>query len=254
MLQSRFFRQSPRLSRLLIFTIEQALDGAEQRLKEYSIALEVFGKPESFDPRLDSAVRVAARQLRAKIDTYYLTDGAQDPVLVRYRPGEYMPRFYLRGDAAAAFEVDMPSPEALAKPALVVEKDRGNIRNLTDSLDGLSYPIVNVVDSAEKAIEIIQSLRGLIVLTGLTLTGSMSGTDLTRALRDADETAVVAMIPGAVQMPLLQELLLAEPDAMLYEPVRASDLRTALRLAVAKRAARTRAKADGRTPEMASCA
>jgi CheY-like chemotaxis protein len=254
MLQSRFFRQSPRLSRLLVFTVEQAMEGAEQRLKEYSIALEVFGKPESFDPRLDSAVRVAARQLRAKIDTYYLTDGAQDPVLVRYRPGEYMPRFYYRGDAAASLETEITVPDGHARPALVVEKDRANVRALTDSLDAMSYPIANIVDSGERALEVLRDLRASVVLTGLALTGSMSGTELTRSLRDLDETAVVAMIPAAVEMPLLQELLAAEPDALLYEPVRAPDLRTALRIAVARRASTAHLRANGRTPEMASCA
>src|SRR3982751_488898 len=101
MLQCKFFRHSPRLSRFFTFTVEQAVAGCEQRLKEYSIALEVFGKPDTFDPRMDSAVRVAARQLRAKIDLYYLTEGSQDPVLIRYRPGDYIPKFYYRTDAPA---------------------------------------------------------------------------------------------------------------------------------------------------------
>ena len=80
MLDSRYFRTSPRLRLFLLYTVEQGLAGCEDRLKEYCIALAVFGKPDSFDPRVDSAVRVAARQLRAKIDVYYLNEGINDPV------------------------------------------------------------------------------------------------------------------------------------------------------------------------------
>jgi CheY-like chemotaxis protein len=251
MLDSRFFRQSPRLSRLLTFTVEQAVNGSEQRLKEYSIALEVFGKPESFDPRLDSAVRVAARQLRAKIDAYYLTDGAQDSVLIRYRPGEYMPRFYLRGDSAA-IEPDAVITDSFTRPALVVGKERSSIRTLTECLDAMSYPIARVVDSAEKALELLPAFGGAcVVITGLALTGSMTGTELAKALRDQGDTAVVVMIPATVEMQVLQELLNASPDALLYEPVRASDLRTALKVALAHRVASTRQHENRGTPEMA---
>src|SRR5205085_8090595 len=109
----------------------QAVAGCEQRLKEYAIALEVFGKPDTFDPRMDSAVRVAARQLRAKIDLYYLTDGAHDPILVRYRPGDYIPKFYYRTDAPAASGADQESESTQNRPVLIVEKDRSNIRTLT---------------------------------------------------------------------------------------------------------------------------
>jgi CheY-like chemotaxis protein len=250
MLDSRFFRQSPRLSRLLTFTVEQAVEGSEQRLKEYSIALEVFGKPESFDPRLDSAVRVAARQLRAKIDTYYLTDGAQDPVLIRYRPGEYMPRFYHRGDSAASIEPD-PSPDGVLRPALVVGKERSSIRTLTECLDAMSYPIARVVDSAEKALEVLPALGSCVVITGLALTGSMNGTELIRSLRDQNGSALVALIPSAIEVQMLQELLSAGPDSFLYEPVRAPDLRTAVRMAVAHRSTIARVREAQGRPEMA---
>jgi hypothetical protein len=59
MLSSAIFKRSPRLSRLLRHIVEQSLRGEDYRVKEYSIAIEVFGKPETFDPRIDSVVRVA---------------------------------------------------------------------------------------------------------------------------------------------------------------------------------------------------
>jgi CheY-like chemotaxis protein len=236
MLQCRLFRHSPRLSRFFTFTVEQAIEGAEQRLKEYSIALEVFGKPETFDPRMDSAVRVAARQLRAKIDLYYLTEGAQDPVLIRYRPGDYIPKFYLRGDAPASTGQHEGDAESFQRPVMIVEKDRSCVRSLTDCLDAINCPITSVTDAGERCIEMLPRVGQCVVVTGLNLTGPMNGTALTRMVRTQNpEAAVVALIPAAVDSQLLEELLMAEPDALLYEPVRLADVRIAMKIAVTRR-------------------
>ena len=251
MLQCRLFRHSPRLSRFFIFTVEQALVGAEQRLKEYSIALEVFGKPETFDPRMDSAVRVAARQLRAKIDLYYLTEGAQDPVLIRYRPGDYIPKFYSRTDAPSGTSSD-GDQDGVGRPVIIVEKDRACIRALTDCLDSLNTPIASVLDSGERCLELLPRIGPAVVITGINLIGSMNGTTLARALRNDTEAAVIAMVPSSVDSQLLEELLAADPDALLYEPVRAADVRIALKIAARRRIHQERQRAEQHDPEYAS--
>ena len=247
MLQCRLFRNSPRLSRFFSFTVDQALAGAEQRLKEYSIALEVFGKPETFDPRMDSAVRVAARQLRAKIDLYYLTEGSQDPVLIRYRPGDYTPKFYSRGDAPANSGGEADEPAA-ALPVIIVEKDRSGVRSLTDCLDAMGNRIASVLDSGERCLDLVPRIGPCVVITALNLTGSMSGTDLTRALRDGGDATTIVLVPAAIDCQMVESLMTAEPDAVLYETVRLADVRTALKIAISKR--NTRARAES-APEMA---
>jgi CheY-like chemotaxis protein len=255
MLQCKFFRHSPRLSRFFSFTVDQALAGCEQRLKEYAIALEVFGKPDTFDPRMDSAVRVAARQLRAKIDLYYLTDGSHDPVLVRYRPGDYIPRFYYRAEAPEVNTAELESVDGQMRPAVLVEKDRASIRSLTDCLDSLSYPIASVVDCGESCLELVDSVGPCVVLTGLNLIGSMDGAALTRALKDRKEIAVVTLIPAQVETRLLEDILRSEPDALVYQPVRASDIRTAMRIAITRRMGNPSPRGRGDQPESAlACA
>lgn len=234
MLHCRLFCHSPRLSRFFGFTVEQALVGAEGRLKEYAIALEVFGKPETFDPRMDSAVRVAARQLRAKIDLYYLTEGAHDPVLIRYRPGDYIPKFYYRAEEAPRVIAPVGEFES-HRGAVLVEKDRSAIRRLTDGLDAIGYPISNVLDSGERCLELMQRLNGGIVITGLNLIGSLNGPALTRAIHARTEAAVVIVVPAGVEPRLLEEIGFSMPDAVVYEPLRSADLRGALRIAVARR-------------------
>lgn len=90
-LSSPTFVRSRRLGRFLRFTIEQALEGRQATLKEYLVGVEVFNKMESFDPRIDSIVRVEARRLRSKLDHYYQTEGAEDPIVIQFLKGSYVP-------------------------------------------------------------------------------------------------------------------------------------------------------------------
>src|SRR5262245_38357175 len=69
-LDSRAFRQADRLKRFLTFIVEETLAGRGERLKEFVVGVEVFGKPESFDPRNDPIVRVQARRLRSQLARY----------------------------------------------------------------------------------------------------------------------------------------------------------------------------------------
>ena len=106
-LASRHFARTTRLARLLRFVVEWALDGRADELKEYPIAIGVFDKPESFDPRLDAIVRVQARSLRARLAAYYESDGAADDLVIRCHAGTYAPSFDLRRSA--------PEPHAQTK-------------------------------------------------------------------------------------------------------------------------------------------
>ena len=51
------------------------------------MGVEVFNKMESFDPRIDSIVRVEARRLRSKLERYYQTEGREDGVIIQFRKG-----------------------------------------------------------------------------------------------------------------------------------------------------------------------
>src|SRR5260370_17344938 len=113
MLQSQVFGRSRRLRRFLRFSVEQTLLQQTENLKEYSIGLEVFEKPESFDPRMDSIVRVVARRLRMMVDRYYETDGAADETLIVFHSASYVPHFRLRSarsDCPPSPDVPQHSP------------------------------------------------------------------------------------------------------------------------------------------------
>jgi TolB-like protein len=95
-LTSATFIRSKRLGRFLRFTVEQCLDGRQNSLKEYLVGVEVFNKLESFDPRIDSIVRVEARRLRSKLERYYQTEGKDDQVVIQFRKGSYVPLLLTR--------------------------------------------------------------------------------------------------------------------------------------------------------------
>ena len=90
---SRTFRRAPRQTSLLSYIVNEALAGRADHLKEYSIGTAVFGKEPTFDPRLDSIVRVEAHKLRAKLAKYFDSEGNDDPVRIELPLGRYAPAF-----------------------------------------------------------------------------------------------------------------------------------------------------------------
>jgi tetratricopeptide (TPR) repeat protein len=90
-LSSALFARSPRISRFLRYVVEQTLEGKTDRIKEYVIAIEVFDKREEYDPQADSTVRTEATKLRARLTTYYATEGLADRILITVPKGTYVP-------------------------------------------------------------------------------------------------------------------------------------------------------------------
>ena len=90
---SKAFRQADRLKRFLTFIVEETLAGRGDRLKEFVVGVEVFGKDNSFDPGNDPIVRVQARRLRAQLTRYYNEEGQADELLIDLPKGGYSPIF-----------------------------------------------------------------------------------------------------------------------------------------------------------------
>ena len=100
-LASSGFRASESLRRLLRYTVEAALAGRGDSLKEYTLGVEALGRAESFDPRQDTIVRVQARKLRERLAAYYAAEGSGEPYRIVYRPGSYLPAFTAAHGAVA---------------------------------------------------------------------------------------------------------------------------------------------------------
>ena len=87
------FANAPSIRKMLRFVVEQALEGNADRLKEYTLGVEVFGRGGDFDPRQDTIVRVQARRLRERLADYYGAAGGADPVVIGLPTGHYAPSF-----------------------------------------------------------------------------------------------------------------------------------------------------------------
>jgi len=113
-LQSRTFARSPRLSRILEYVCRKCFAGEADQLKEYTIAVELFGRAEGFQPRDDSSIRVDMNRLRKQLRKYYRAEGKQDPLVISIPSGQYAPAFSRRepnpmtGDLPLAENVTSP--------------------------------------------------------------------------------------------------------------------------------------------------
>jgi hypothetical protein len=92
-LQSPVFARSPALSHLLSYLCEKTFAGETDQIKEYSVALDVFDRQDSFDQDTDSIVRVQANRLRKRLGEYYAKEGASHPIHISVPVGQYVPMF-----------------------------------------------------------------------------------------------------------------------------------------------------------------
>jgi hypothetical protein len=99
LIASPALQHSEALCQLLRYLAAHSLAKPEDHVKEYQIAVDVLGRPESFDPRLDSAVRVQTSRLRNKLIEYYATVGVNDPVHIDIPKGSYSVTFQFRKHA-----------------------------------------------------------------------------------------------------------------------------------------------------------
>jgi hypothetical protein len=120
-LQSKTFRTSEVHRNLLQYLAEKSLAGESDSLKEYTVGLDVFGKPASYDPRQESVVRMHVGRLRQKLAEYYRTEGVDDLIVVDLPKGGF----------ALTFE-PRPAPPVVesASPVVVAERRGFSAREL----------------------------------------------------------------------------------------------------------------------------
>ena len=99
-LNSGPFHPSHRRQRFLEYLVNETLAGRGERLKGYNVGVEVFSRPETFDPTVDPLVRIEAARLREKLREYYGTDGQGDPIHIDLPKGTYTPQIEFRQAAS----------------------------------------------------------------------------------------------------------------------------------------------------------
>lgn len=89
-------RRSARLRDFLLYVGTQSLKEGCPEIHEHEIGAKVFGRDPSYDRSQDNIVRVNATELRKRIEQYFATDGAHEPLVLEIPRGGYKPVFYKR--------------------------------------------------------------------------------------------------------------------------------------------------------------
>lgn len=123
------FDAPERLRSFLRYVVEESLAGRSDRIKAYTIAIEVFGRDSDFDTRNDPVVRIEAGRLRRALERYYLVAGQGDPVVIDIPKGGYAPTFSVNAyepsaEPAAPGPVEQSLPPPDEPPAAALPRRR----------------------------------------------------------------------------------------------------------------------------------
>ncbi len=124
-LASPEFASSPKLSELLYYLVTETLAGNAERLKGYTIGVDVFDRQHDFDQGVDAIVRVQMGRLRKLLKSYYDASGLRDPIRILLVAGHYAPRFELAsGEALSDDALGEPygAQAAFAPPPMPAER------------------------------------------------------------------------------------------------------------------------------------
>lgn len=100
---------------LLEYLLRAEASGEGDKIKAYSIGVDVFDKPDDFDPTLDSSVRVEVGRLRTAIALFEAGEFADTAIELDIPVGTYRPKITRRETVGKA-EVDAPSLEQPPQP------------------------------------------------------------------------------------------------------------------------------------------
>jgi len=91
--RSKHFRNSKRYPTFLRFVVEQTLAGKTEALKERTLGVDVFARPNHYDTNEDPIVRVTAGEIRKRIAQYYQEPGHDEELRIDLPLGSYVPHF-----------------------------------------------------------------------------------------------------------------------------------------------------------------
>ncbi|TGR30567.1 MULTISPECIES: hypothetical protein [unclassified Mesorhizobium] len=201
LLASETFGRSERARKLLRYLVEREQAGEADRLKGFSIAMDVFGKDGDFDPSTDAVVRVQAGRLRELLQQYFANEGVAEPFRIAIPRGSYVPAYELNA-------IRLPEP---AKPAEQIEAVAAPSEPPGDAIAAaaLLAPAAAPEPSVARhlrffwmAIAVVIAMLGVLILrqgSGALLAGS----DLATTLETAGLTGSIAPSAASEALPLV---------------------------------------------------
>lgn len=177
------FSETTRMKRFLKYVVAETLDGRGSRIKGYSLGIEVFDRPDDFDPQADTIVRVQAGQLRRRLDLYYSDSGQNSPIRIVIPKGTYEPIFEIRKLAEESKHIGS-SPSALIAP--IEKQNRPGIAVLT--FDNLTGDESNSYLSEGLTIELVNALIQFRYLRIVSRTATAISSGLVKDLKKLGKT------------------------------------------------------------------
>jgi hypothetical protein len=113
-LNSRHFSQAPKKRKFVQLICDYHLAGRAKEINEHLIGLEVYERNDRYSPADDPVVRVAAHDVRKRLEQYYLHEGRNDEVRLEIPIGSYEPVFKLASDVLAEIETHPAGAHSLA--------------------------------------------------------------------------------------------------------------------------------------------
>src|ERR1035438_2279767 len=117
-LQSGALRRAPGLEQLFVYITTKYFEGMADDLKEYTVAVEAFGRPADFDQKRDSIVRVQAHRLRERLAEYYQSEKADRGIRITIPNGQYAPKF-ITNPSRVVTELEPAGPVSSVLPPRV---------------------------------------------------------------------------------------------------------------------------------------
>ncbi|CAN7375044.1 tetratricopeptide repeat protein [Mesorhizobium sp. LjRoot246] len=214
LLASQTFGRSERARKLLRYLVEREQAGEADRLKGFSIAMDVFGKDGDFDPSTDAVVRVQAGRLRELLQHYFANEGIAEPFRIAIPRGGYVPAYEL--NAIRLPDVAEPVPELRLDGGASADQSSDAGTGMLDAVSSLaSVPPLPAPSVARHlrffwmAIALVIAMLGVLILRqgGSVL---LAGGDMSATIETASATGSIASSARADTLPQVYIGLKAE--------------------------------------------
>lgn len=217
LLASQTFGRSERARKLLRYLVEREQAGEADRLKGFSIAMDVFGKDGDFDPSTDAVVRVQAGRLRELLQHYFANEGIAEPVRIAIPRGGYVPAYEL--NAIRLPDIAEAVPELRLDGAVSANQSNEAGTGMPDAMSLASVPSSPAPSVARHlrffwmAIALVIAMLGVLILRQGS-TALLAGGDISAMPETAGATASITASARADALPQVYIGLKADgPDA-----------------------------------------
>ncbi|TPL60068.1 hypothetical protein FJ942_05665 [Mesorhizobium sp. B2-4-2] len=215
LLASETFGRSERARKLLRYLVEREQAGEADRLKGFSIAMDVFGKDGDFDPSTDAVVRVQAGRLRELLQHYFANEGIAEPVRIAIPRGGYVPAYELNAIRLpqAAEAASHAEPIASLPEQSGAADDAAPMAALLGQVPAAGLSVTRHLRFFWIAIAVVIAMLGVLILRqgGGAL---LAGGDIPATFETAGETGSITPSPMVEALPLVYIALRANtPNA-----------------------------------------